>query len=75
MSKAIRDYDKLAVDIIEAVGGEKNIVKASRCATRLRLVLKDTPNDANKRVSALTGVINSSWKWRSISGCYRNSCG
>ena len=57
MSKAIRDYDKLAVDIIEAVGGEKNIVKASRCATRLRLVLKDTPNDANKRVSALTGVI------------------
>ena len=57
MSKGIRDYEKLAVDIIEAVGGEKNIVKASRCATRLRLVLKDTPNDANKRVSALTGVI------------------
>lgn len=57
MSKAIRDYEKLAVDIIEAVGGEKNIVKASRCATRLRLVLKETPSDANKKVSALTGVI------------------
>lgn len=57
MSKGIRDYEKLAVDIIKAVGGEQNIAKASRCATRLRLVLKETPKDANKRVSALTGVI------------------
>ena len=40
MSKGIRDYEKLAVDIIEAVGGGQNIAKASRCATRLRLVLK-----------------------------------
>lgn len=57
MSNSIRDYEKLAVDIIEAVGGEKNIAGATRCATRLRLVLKETPKDANKKVSALTGVI------------------
>lgn len=57
MSNSIRDYEKLAVDILEAVGGKENIIKASRCATRLRLVLKETPKDANKKVSELTGVI------------------
>lgn len=57
MSNSIRDYEKLAVDILAAVGGKENIIKASRCATRLRLVLKETPKDANKKVSELTGVI------------------
>ena len=42
MSK-VRDYQKLAVDVIEAVGGQENIANATRCATRLRLVLKETP--------------------------------
>ena len=57
MSNSVRDYEKLAVDIIHAVGGKENIVKAARCATRLRLVLKETPKDAHKKVSELTGVI------------------
>ncbi len=57
MSNSIRDYEKLAVDILKAVGGEENIIKVSRCATRLRLVLKEKPKDANEKVSKLTGVI------------------
>lgn len=57
MSNSVRDYEKLAVDIINAVGGKENIFKAARCATRLRLVLKETPKDAHKKVSELTGVI------------------
>ena len=57
MANSVRDYEKLAVDIINAVGGKKNIIKASRCATRLRLVLKETTNEAKENVSALTGVI------------------
>ncbi|WP_195237027.1 beta-glucoside-specific PTS transporter subunit IIABC [Romboutsia sp. 1001285H_161024_C4] len=57
MSNSIRDYEKLAVDILEAVGGKENVIKASRCATRLRLVLKETPKNADKKVSELTGVI------------------
>ena len=28
MSKSVRDYEKLAVDIIDAVGGKNNIIKA-----------------------------------------------
>ena len=33
MANSVRDYEKLAVDIIKAVGGKENIIKASRCAT------------------------------------------
>ncbi|MBS6560379.1 MAG: PTS transporter subunit EIIB, partial [Clostridiales bacterium] len=42
----IRNYSKLAEDIIKEVGGEENIINATRCATRLRLVLKETPTNA-----------------------------
>ncbi|MDO4908663.1 MAG: beta-glucoside-specific PTS transporter subunit IIABC [Corynebacterium sp.] len=53
----MRDYQKLAADVLEAVGGESNIRQASRCATRLRLVLKETPEDAIQKISQMTGVI------------------
>ena len=55
---AVRDYHKLALDIIEVVGGAENIANATRCATRLRLVLKETPQEAKAKVSGLTGVIS-----------------
>jgi len=49
MATKIRDYKKLASDIIRIVGGEENISNATRCATRLRLVLKETPQNAKKQ--------------------------
>lgn len=57
MSSKVRDYEKLAGDIIAAVGGKDNISEAAHCATRLRLVLKETPADAKEKVSAMAGVI------------------
>lgn len=53
----VRDYAKLAADIIVAVGGEKNISNVTHCATRLRLVLKETPADAEAKISTMPGVI------------------
>ncbi|MEN5015493.1 beta-glucoside-specific PTS transporter subunit IIABC [Erwinia sp. Eh17-17] len=53
----IRDYNKLATDILHEVGGEKNIDTFSRCATRLRLVLNETPAGAKEKVQGLPGVI------------------
>ncbi|MEW8975320.1 MAG: PTS transporter subunit EIIC, partial [Exiguobacterium sp.] len=53
----VRDYQKLAHSILEAVGGEENIISAVRCATRLRLVLKRSDPVAKETVSALPGVI------------------
>lgn len=56
MSK-VRDYEKLAQDIIQVVG-EDQIVNATRCATRLRLVLKEIPTDAKEKISKMPGVIS-----------------
>lgn len=53
----IRDYSKLARDIVQEVGGDANIMNATRCATRLRLVLKETPEKAKEKITAMTGVI------------------
>ena len=53
----VRDYNKLAHDIIREVGGAENIVNATRCATRFRLVLKKTPEHAKEKIAELPGVI------------------
>ena len=53
----IRDYSKLAADICDAVGKD-NIISAANCATRLRLVLKETPSEeVTKRISEMPAVI------------------
>lgn len=53
----VRDYSKLAQDIVDIVGKD-NILNATRCATRLRLVLKEVPDDAKDKISQLPGVIS-----------------
>ena len=57
MAQVKRDYPKLAEEIIREVGGKENIINATRCATRLRLVLKETPEGTKEKVQGLTGVI------------------
>lgn len=57
MGAKIRDYSKLAKDILEAIGGEENVVSATRCATRLRIVLKRSKPEAKAYVSEMPGVI------------------
>ena len=53
----VRDYAKLASDIKDAVG-ESNIISAAHCATRLRLVLKESPSaQVTRRISEMPAVI------------------
>ena len=53
----VRDYAKLAANIKDALG-ESNIVGASHCATRLRLVLRENPSgDVTKKIEQMPGVI------------------
>ena len=57
MSANIRDYAKLAAEIRDQVG-EQNIVSAAHCATRLRLVLRESPPaEVTRRISELPAVI------------------
>lgn len=48
---------RLASQILEAVGGKENIVNYTHCATRLRIVLKRSVPNAKKKVSELDGVV------------------
>lgn len=54
---AVRDYGKLAADIKNMIG-ESNITSATHCATRLRLVLKQSPSaEVTEKISSMPGVI------------------
>lgn len=53
----VRDYGKLAKDIKDAVG-EENIISAAHCATRLRLVLKQSPSaEVTAQITKMPAVI------------------
>jgi PTS system beta-glucosides-specific IIC component len=51
------DYRSLAGEILQGVGGEKNIVSVAHCATRLRLKLRDNTMADTATVEKLPGVI------------------
>lgn len=52
-------YEDLVSKIIVLVGGKENIVNATHCATRLRLVLKDDKKVAKDEVDQLDKVAGS----------------
>lgn len=69
MSK--KNYDELANEIINAVGGKKNVSTVTHCMTRLRFNLKDEslPNDENlKDVKGVLGVTRSGGQYQVIIG-------
>ncbi|MGI6109393.1 MAG: PTS transporter subunit EIIB [Eubacteriaceae bacterium] len=57
MAEKIRDYNRLGGQILELVGGKDNITACTHCATRLHLVLKETPADAKSKIGDLPGVV------------------
>lgn len=50
------DYRKTAEEILQYVGGGKNIVSAAHCATRLRLVIVDNKKADKKALENISGV-------------------
>ncbi|WP_327084301.1 beta-glucoside-specific PTS transporter subunit IIABC [Streptococcus suis] len=50
-------YKNTALAILGAVGGEKNVLRATHCVTRLRLELKDENIVSDERVKSISGVI------------------
>ena len=47
------DYRKCAVDILAKIGGRENLIQATHCATRLRLLIK---NNGKVEINALRDV-------------------
>ena len=65
------DYRKTAQEILDKVGGGKNIVSAAHCATRLRLVIADNSKAdkaAIENVEGVKGVFEASGQLQIILG-------
>lgn len=65
------DYRKTTQDILDHVGGSKNIASAAHCATRLRLVIADNKKvskEALENVDGVKGVFEASGQLQIILG-------
>ena len=65
------DYRKTAQDILDHVGGSKNIASVAHCATRLRLVIADNKKvskEALENVDGVKGVFEASGQLQIILG-------
>lgn len=52
------DYNRIAKDILDNVGGSSNVKDLTHCFTRLRFVLKDTKKANKEIIEHLEGVIS-----------------
>ena len=55
--RKIMDNHKIALQIIDGVGGKENVSGLTHCFTRLRFVLKDESKVSKDKVSSIEGVI------------------
>lgn len=65
------DYKKSALDVLEHIGGNSNIVSAAHCATRLRLVIADNDKcsrEALENIDGVKGVFEASGQLQIIFG-------
>lgn len=52
------NYEQLAKELIDAVGGLENIVEVTHCFTRLRFILKDESQAKTQEIQRSEGVIS-----------------
>lgn len=55
------DYNKMAVEIVDSVGGKNNVVDLWHCVTRLRFTVKDKSKVQLKRIESIKGVMGATW--------------
>lgn len=53
-----KNYDNLAKEIIDNIGGVENISDLTHCVTRLRFKLKDNSRAKKEEIKALNGVLS-----------------
>lgn len=65
------DYNKLAQEILDLVGGKENITGVTNCLTRLRFTLKDESkanDDAIKALNGVSGVVKNAGQYQVVIG-------
>lgn len=65
------NYNNLAREILQAVGGINNISSVTHCMTRLRFTLKDSSipkDDEVKKIEGVLGVVRAGGQYQIIIG-------
>lgn len=65
------NYSDLATNILNKVGGEKNVISVGHCATRLRFNLKDdkkADTEYIKKLKGVVGVVNKGGQYQIVIG-------
>lgn len=52
------DFQQVAVQVLDGVGGKENVANAAHCVTRLRLKLKDTGKANTAKIERINGVLS-----------------
>ena len=55
------DNERIAAEVLDAVGGKDNITSIAHCMTRLRINLKDESVSDDDRIKAIKGVLGCQW--------------
>lgn len=55
------DNERIAAEVLDAVGGKDNITSIAHCMTRLRINLKDESVPDDDRIKAIKGVLGCQW--------------
>jgi len=66
-----KEYNKLAADILAAVGGKDNVISLRHCVTRLRFVLRDekiAKDDVLKNMNGVATVVKSAGEYMVVIG-------
>ena len=54
---AKQNYNEIAKNVLEAVGGKNNVVSVTHCITRLRFTLKDQSVPKDNEIESIDGVV------------------
>ena len=55
------NYEVLAQNILDLIGGKENIIQLTHCVTRLRFHLHDKNCINEKEIKELKGIIGTQW--------------
>ena len=68
---AKKNYDELARNILDQIGGAENVISVTHCITRLRFKLKDegkANTDAIKKIKGVVGVVQAGGQYQVVIG-------
>ncbi|MEG0661598.1 MAG: PTS glucose/sucrose transporter subunit IIB, partial [Anaerorhabdus sp.] len=56
-----KNYEEIANQILDLIGGKENISYCTHCVTRLRITTKDKSRIKTDEINKVSGVVGTQW--------------